>query len=180
MQSPPIARPGLVSLAGALCLWGCAPAHHQADQGGTGTPPQSASLAALPTGDIAGAAFSQVGAEVGNPETDQAAAAEGARLFVKMNCAGCHGYQLKGGMGPDLTDHYWRYGGTPAAIYNSIYHGRPQGMPAWGRALPPEQIWQIVRYIQSLGGTVPADQYQAGLQGDEIKTGGAGAKQRTP
>ena len=61
-----------------------------------------------------------------------------------MNCAACHGYDLKGGMGPDLTDTYWRYGGSPADIYKSIFEGRPQGMPAWGRALPPAMIWKVV------------------------------------
>jgi len=73
-----------------------------------------------------------------------------------MNCAGCHGYDAKGGMGPDLTDTEWRYGGTPIDIYKSIYEGRAQGMPAWGNALPTTPIWQLVAYIQSLGGTLPA------------------------
>jgi hypothetical protein len=69
-------------------------------------------------------------------------------------------------MGPNLTDSGWRYGGVPASIFSSIYEGRPQGMPAWNPALPPQDIWKIVAYIQSLGGTYSADQYQASLQGD--------------
>ncbi|MEP7245346.1 MAG: c-type cytochrome, partial [Gammaproteobacteria bacterium] len=86
---------------------------------------------------------------------------------VKMNCAGCHGYGAKGNMGPNLTDGYWRYGGVPASIFNSIYQGRPQGMPAWNPALPPQDIWKIVAYIQSLGGSFAPSQYQAWLQGDK-------------
>lgn len=83
------------------------------------------------------------------PATPDAIAA-GKTLFAKMNCAGCHTYTGKGFMGPDLTDTYWRYGGAPEDIYRSIYEGRPQGMPAWGKKLPPDQIWQLVHYIRSL------------------------------
>ena len=57
-------------------------------------------------------------------------------------------------MGPDLTDTEWRYGGLPVQIYKTIRDGRPQGMPAWGVALPPDDIWKLVAYVQSFGGTV--------------------------
>ncbi len=85
---------------------------------------------------------------------DSTAIEEGKKLFRSMNCAGCHGYNATGGMGPDLTDKSWRYGGTPIDVYKSIYEGRPKGMPAWGSALPQRPIWNIVAYIQSLGGTL--------------------------
>ena len=48
-----------------------------------------------------------------------------------MNCAGCHAYDLTGGMGPDLTDNSWLYGGKPGEIYHTIAEGTPRGMPAW-------------------------------------------------
>ena len=51
-------------------------------------------------------------------------------------------------------------------IYQSILDGRPKGMPAWGVSLPPTDIWQLVAYIQSLGGTVPATSPQAAAEGD--------------
>lgn len=121
----------------------------------------------VPLGDVAGAAQSTLAAQIPNPyANDPQAVQEGYDLFIKMNCAGCHGYTAKGSIGPDLTDGYWRYGGVPASIFNSIYQGRPQGMPAWNPALPPQDIWKLVAYIQSLGGSYPADQYQAWLQGD--------------
>jgi cytochrome c oxidase cbb3-type subunit 3 len=105
---------------------------------------------------------------IDNPFAGQAAAVEdGKRLFTQMNCAGCHGYDLGGGtMAPNLTDRYWRYGGTPAQIFSSIADGRPKGMPAWRNVLPPDEIWKLVAYIQSQGGATPAADYQAGEQGD--------------
>jgi hypothetical protein len=41
-------------------------------------------------------------------------------------------------------------------------------MPAWNRSLPPEEIWKLVAYIESLGGTYSAAQYQASVQGDRV------------
>jgi cytochrome c oxidase cbb3-type subunit 3 len=112
--------------------------------------------AAVPLG-IAAGQQPNIAVNTNNPlSSDPTAVDEGKKLFTQMNCAGCHGYTAKGGMGPDLTDTAWRYGGRPIDIYKSIYEGRPQGMPAWGSSLPPATIWQLVAYIQSLGGTFPA------------------------
>lgn len=129
--------------------------------------PDAAAVGDVPLGAVAGAAQSTLATQFPNPyHGDQQAVQQGHDLFIKMNCAGCHGYGAKGSMGPNLTDGYWRYGGVPASIFNSIYQGRPQGMPAWNPALPPQDIWKIVAYIQSLGGSYPASEYQAALQGD--------------
>jgi cytochrome c oxidase cbb3-type subunit 3 len=130
--------------------------------------PGATAVGDVPLGDVAGAAQSTLATQFPNPyANDPQAVQQGHDLFIKMNCAGCHGYDAKGGMGPNLTDGYWRYGGVPASIFNSIYQGRPQGMPAWNPALPPQDIWKLVAYIQSLGGSYPAGQYQAWLQGDK-------------
>ncbi|URD61843.1 c-type cytochrome [Sphingomonas sp. KRR8] len=135
-------------------------------QSTTPLPPEGAA-ALVPLGDLAGSAETTLPASLANPlKQDASAVNEGKRLFAQMNCAGCHGYTAKGGMGPDLTDTHWRYGGTPVQIYKSIFEGRPQGMPAWGRALPSHSIWQLTSYIESLGGSFPADAYHAGQQGD--------------
>jgi cytochrome c oxidase cbb3-type subunit 3 len=134
--------------------------------GPVGLPPDSL-LSSVALGDIAGGALNTLTTQIKNPYASNTAAAEaGHQLFIQMNCAACHGYDAKGGMGPDLTDTYWRYGGSPVEIYNSIYQGRPQGMPAWGRMLPRAEVWKIVTYLQSLGGAFPARLAIAGRQGD--------------
>ena len=35
-------------------------------------------------------------------------------------------------MGPSLQDSRWHFGGTPGEVFQSIYEGRPDGMPSWG------------------------------------------------
>ena len=83
---------------------------------------------------------------------DPSALEQGRQLFVAMNCAGCHGGHAGGGMGPDLRpDHIFKYGNAPANLFDSISMGRAMGMPAWGTKLPPDVIWKLVTYIQSLG-----------------------------
>lgn len=86
-----------------------------------------------------------------NPLRDvRSAPREGRRLFVIMNCSGCHGGRGGGGMGPSLRDEDWLYGNRDAQIFDSIAQGRAQGMPAWGTQLPESEIWKLVAYIQSL------------------------------
>ena len=128
--------------------------------------PAEGSVGRIPLGDLAGGRITPL-SDVANPLAGDAAAVQaGKALFLQMNCAGCHGYDLKGGMGPDLTDRYWRYGGAPVDIYSSIFEGRPQGMPAWGGALPPQTIWRVVSYIESFGGSFPAKLGVESLEGD--------------
>ena len=112
-------------------------------------------MARIPLGAPPGSPLA-LAASVPNPyEGDAVAVADGKTLFSAMNCVYCHGAAASGLMGPPLNSHGWRYGGAPAQIYNSIHDGRPQGMPAWGKSLPPDQIWKLVAYVESLGGALP-------------------------
>jgi cytochrome c oxidase cbb3-type subunit III len=86
---------------------------------------------------------------------DRAAADRGGQVFLAMNCEGCHGYGASGAVGPSLVDGRWRYGGADAAVFESIYSGRPRGMPAFGGILSPSAIWQVVSYLRAQ--PVPAD-----------------------
>jgi mono/diheme cytochrome c family protein len=131
-----------------------------------GTPAQSVSgvvpPALAPVGPIPGP---QIAGE--DPSTtiqspyanDPSALEQGRQIFVAMNCAGCHGGHAGGGMGPDLRpDHIFEYGKAPANLFDSISMGRGMGMPAWGMKLPPDVIWKLVTYIQSLGTQQEPDQ----------------------
>ena len=157
------------ALAIVFAISACSGAPEKITAGGTGPvglPPDSL-LQLVALGDIAGGNPNMLTVEIKNPyEGNLAAANAGQQLFIDHNCAACHGYDGKGGMGPDLTDTYWRYGGSPASIYNSIYQGRPDGMPAWGRMIPRDNIWKLVTYIQSLGGSFPAGLAESGRKGN--------------
>jgi cytochrome c oxidase cbb3-type subunit III len=86
-----------------------------------------------------------------NPyEGNASAVANGAKLFVAYNCADCHGADGSGAMGPSLADGRWHFGGTAPEVFESIYQGRPDGMPAWGAVLSADQIWTLVTYVRSL------------------------------
>ncbi len=96
------------------------------------------------------------GADPHNPRAgDPATLKAGETLFGTMNCDGCHGGAGSGWVGPSLADGRWRYGGSDAAVFASIYYGRPKGMPAFGGKLGTDGVWALVTYIKSL--PVPAD-----------------------
>ena len=91
------------------------------------------------------------GLQLKNPyEGNAAAIATGAKLFVSYNCVDCHGADGSGAMGPSLADGRWHFGGAPAEVFESIYQGRPEGMPAWGSLISPDQVWMLVSYVRSL------------------------------
>ena len=94
--------------------------------------------------------------------------ARGAEVFLAAdaNCAACHGPGGEGD-GPsagdfkddwgypivprDLTRGVFRAGSEPADLYRSIatgINGTP--MPSYDGSIPPEDIWALVHYVQSL------------------------------
>ena len=89
-------------------------------------------------------------------------AAAGGRLFTSMNCDGCHGGGAIGFVGPSLVDGRWRYGGTDVEVFDSIFYGRPKGMPAYGGVVGDEGVWMIVSYLkaQPVPTVVPTTLYE--------------------
>ena len=78
----------------------------------------------------------------------------GARLFAD-NCASCHGDD---GMGdrfqgaPNLADAIWLYGGSDAALIETITYARFGVMPAWGQRLSEVDVRAVSTYVHALGG----------------------------
>ncbi len=137
------------SLAG-LCAAALLTAGAAAQTPNPGEHPSPSQLLDVPVGGT------QVPAEARQPglrnpyEGDPRALAQGRKLFTAMNCIGCHAPQGGGGMGPPLSDSTWIYGSEPAQIYLTIVQGRPNGMPSFAKALPPDQVWQLVTYVRTL------------------------------
>jgi len=146
-----LGRPGWASpiLAGALLS--CGQPHSSNTEAASTAPPAVAYQAHVVAGDTP-----PPGGSLRNPHDGDAAVARGgALLFNAMNCDGCHGTDASGWVGPNLGDGRWRYGGADAEVFNSIYYGRPHGMPAFGGTLGVEGVWTLVTYLRSL--TPPPD-----------------------
>jgi cytochrome c oxidase cbb3-type subunit 3 len=107
------------------------------------------------------------------------AVAAGEAIF-KQNCVGCHGAELKGGIGPDLTDSAWIHGGSLTEIRTTVTNGVPEkGMLTWGPILGPEKVAQVSAFVYSKGpqlGLEPSDATRgttpASPSGDGAATGG--------
>lgn len=85
------------------------------------------------------------------PADDQAAIQAGEALVTgSLACGSCHGPDLTGGLGPNLTDAEWIYGDSDADIFETLTSGRPGGMPSFAAQTSEEERWQIVTYIKSL------------------------------
>lgn len=86
-----------------------------------------------------------------NPyEHDKRALGLGAQLFVAYNCVDCHGADGSGAVGPTFADGRWHFGGSAGEVFESIYEGRPDGMPQWGGRISNDQIWMLTTYVRSL------------------------------
>jgi cytochrome c oxidase cbb3-type subunit 3 len=86
--------------------------------------------------------------------TDADAAGRGRKTFAEQ-CATCHGETGKGSRdfgAPNLTDAIWLYGGSKAAIVESIRTGRGGVMPAWTGRLDAVTLKSLAVYVHSLGG----------------------------
>ena len=91
------------------------------------------------------------GLQLKNPhEGDATAIVTGGKLFIAYNCVDCHGADGGGAMAPSLADGRWHFGGQQGEVFESIYQGRPEGMPAWGSLISEDQIWMLVTYVRSL------------------------------
>lgn len=89
-----------------------------------------------------------------NPfDGDKGALGTGAKLFISYNCIDCHGADGAGAMGPSFQDGRWHFGGSSGAVFESIYQGRPEGMPSWGGRIADDQIWMLTAYVRSLATT---------------------------
>jgi cytochrome c oxidase cbb3-type subunit III len=98
----------------------------------------------------------------------------GGRAAFNDNCVPCHRAGGAGAKGyPNLADDDWLWGGTLAAIYQTINHGirnsdpdsRQSQMPRFGAdgILKPDQISDVADFVMTLSGQkAPADAAQRG------------------
>ena len=87
------------------------------------------------------------------PPAPVAVADAAGREIFQTNCVGCHGADLHGGVGPNLTDAEWIHGGRLEDITRVITQGVPEkGMITWGPVLGPEKVGQVAKFVHGAGG----------------------------
>ena len=81
------------------------------------------------------------------------AGAQAAQPMFAAMCSACHGMDGKGNKifgAPNLTDDIWLYGGSDAAIRETIVKGRNGMMPAHGDLLGKNRTKILAAYVVSL------------------------------
>jgi cytochrome c oxidase cbb3-type subunit 3 len=86
---------------------------------------------------------------------DGVVALGGAQFATK--CASCHGPELGGLIGPNLTDANWLHGkGTRLDILKVIREGvAEKGMPPWGPVMKKDELYAVTAFILSKKGSKP-------------------------
>lgn len=76
--------------------------------------------------------------------------------MFRNRCAGCHGPDARGYLGPDLTG-LWSSGGTDDRIFDIVRRGIPgtEMPPADPQRVPDGDIWKILAYVSTMT-AVPA------------------------
>jgi len=100
---------------------------------------------------------------------DEASLSKGKEIFVKMNCATCHGANGEGNqVGPNLTDEYWINGNSPTQIFTMIKEGKlSKGMTPYKNQLKDQEIELLMSYVlKKLVGSKPAN--PKAPQGDKV------------
>lgn len=95
-------------------------------------------------------AYVQSLSKPGQPEDE--AAQRGKKQFSTL-CIGCHGLEGKGNpiLGArDLTTARWLYGGSKAALHQTIAEGRNGAMPAWEPVLGETRVRLVGAYVWTL------------------------------
>ncbi|WP_372837666.1 cytochrome-c oxidase, cbb3-type subunit III [Phaeovulum sp.] len=88
-------------------------------------------------------------------ESHDAAKAEAGAVVFADNCAACHGDDGTGNRdlgAPNLTDAIWLYGGSEAALTQTIANARFGVMPSWAPRLSEAEVRSVAFYVHSLGG----------------------------
>jgi len=74
-------------------------------------------------------------------------AGEGRRLYLRLNCYGCHGNAAKGGMGPNIV--HAEFGDLSEAVLE----GEDHGMRSYRTYVTSTDIANLSAYLRSIGTT---------------------------
>lgn len=87
--------------------------------------------------------------------TDAVLLADGKKTFLGT-CASCHRPDGGGDIGPNLTDDFWKHGGSLNDVYKVVKNGvTGTNMIAWGATMSPQAMANVSNYVLSLRGSNP-------------------------
>ena len=104
-----------------------------------------------------------------NPfDGNQLAVSNGGAMF-RNRCAGCHGPDARGYLGPDLTG-IWASGSTDDRIFDIVRRGVPgtEMPPADSQRVPDRDIWHMLAYLRTLSAVPVATATGDAANGDRI------------
>ena len=104
-----------------------------------------------------------------NPlEGNAQAISNGAAMF-RTRCAGCHGPDAHGYLGPDLTG-FWAAGGTDDRMFDTVRRGVPgtDMIGADPQRVLDKEIWQMLAYIRTLSAVPVAPPTGDAANGERI------------
>jgi mono/diheme cytochrome c family protein len=115
--------PGAIALA---CLLACVPALAQ-----TSGAPRALAPATTAAAQAMKSALDSAG--------------EGRRLFLKLNCYGCHGSFAGGAIGPNIVH------ATHGEVQFNVLNGNDGGMPSFSKYVDDTDIDNLTNYLASIG-----------------------------
>ncbi len=80
---------------------------------------------------------------IASPAATLSSAGEGRRVYLKLNCYGCHGMHGYGTMGPNIAGE--------GDVTEWIYAGGVQGMPSFRALMTSTDILNMNAYLKSIG-----------------------------
>ena len=104
-----------------------------------------------------------------NPLEGNAQAISNGKAMFRTRCAGCHGPDAHGYLGPDLTG-FWANGGTDERMFNIVRRGVPgtEMIGADPQRVFDRDIWQTIAYLRTLGTVTAAPQTGDAVNGERV------------
>jgi len=114
--------------------------------------PTASAVAAVMTIALAASARQPTAQTKSNPFEGNAQAINNGGAMFRNRCAGCHGPDARGYLGPDLTG-FWAAGGTDDRMFSVVRRGVPgtEMIGADPQRVVDRDIWQTIAYVRTLG-----------------------------